>query len=371
MKKRLLVLVMTMLFAASTLVGCTSESKEKTASGNSSTQENSATGDAQAEESQEANPWKESSEEEILEKLNAGIFVPDDAKNAKFSINEKEKMAQLKFELNGVDCTYRFKVSDKFEDISGCNYDWNKEEDFKFGGYPAISKSYKGDKESVDLILWSIEEAGYVFSFSASAPDLAGFDINEVAGSYIWDIGISDDEPNDFLQIQSERTEFKNYDEVISCLKKGQGYAYAELEGYDGKALIVSEKLSDDGSGNMVSNDASIYCEWNGKAEQVGLVDSISTNNPLLYGNGMICAISTEGNDYFEANTINSSNHQLLHKAYIYYSDYPGDEGYQGVHSDNGEQPKDFSSSDEAKQYLDKLLKENKDNKPLVFTVVK
>ncbi|MCR5195254.1 MAG: hypothetical protein K6D38_02970 [Pseudobutyrivibrio sp.] len=199
MKNKILLLAMTLIFTSSVFVGCGTEEEPASdtigaVSGTvtvekPSTQEEPPVENQMVETiSDDSGSWHESSEEEITEKMIVCFYQVPDATNVRYSLNEEANMAQMEFEYEGLNYTARLKESDEFEDISGCNYAWTSEKDITMSGFPAKVKRYVGADETVDVVLWQIKEAGYVFSLSTSAPDLEGFDITEVANNkLVWD----------------------------------------------------------------------------------------------------------------------------------------------------------------------------------------
>lgn len=350
---------MTMIFSLSTLFGCGAK-EENTISEDAEAESLTSENDA-SDSTQVANPWRESSEEEIGQIMGAGFYLVDGAENTRFSINEEQKIAQMDFELDGLKYTARFKAANQLEDISGCNYEWTSEEDCELRGYAAQEKRYLGSDENVDVIIWFIDEAKYVFSLSTSAPDLDGFDITAVAESLVWDTGLLEDYAENFLEEQSGKFDFKSYDEAISCLEKGQGYAYADVDGYDGKILLVSDQLYDNGSGKMVSINVVALREKDGVVDMAGYADGTDKDYPLSYGDGELWSC---GKDECSVYFMNNNN-SLIYKAEISAdADYYG--FYREKPSDDGEE----LSGDKGKEVFEKLQKEGANKKPVEFTVV-
>ncbi len=46
-----------------------------------------------------------------------------------------------------------------------------------------------------------------------------------------------------FLEERAGKSEFESYDEIISLLENGEGYAYIKLDGYDGDVLAITDML--------------------------------------------------------------------------------------------------------------------------------
>ncbi len=196
MKIKIFLVATTVLICASTFVGCADEKETvgETVSGTITVETPEAQEVAPVENqnvetlSDDSGSWHTSSEKEITEKMIVCFYQVPDSTNIRYSLNEEANMAQMEFEYEGLNYTVRLKESDEFEDISGCNYAWTSEEEGQLSGFPAVTKRYVGEGETVDVILWQIKEAGYVFSLTTSAPDLDGFDITAVAEKLVWDV---------------------------------------------------------------------------------------------------------------------------------------------------------------------------------------
>lgn len=131
-----------------------------------------------------ANPWTNSTSEEILQTIGVDMPTPQGAIDVDYQKNDSIGLAQMSFKLSeypDIDFNYRIQTTSAFEDISGMYYEWNLEETAKIGWcegkiYRAIS-----DDQTVDLLLWYDVVPGIMYSLSASAPDLDGFDLQAIA----------------------------------------------------------------------------------------------------------------------------------------------------------------------------------------------
>ena len=97
-------------------------------------------------------------------------------------------------------------------------------------------------------------------------------DISDIEDAYEEETNSEDPR---FLKMFEQKDEFKSYDEVISNLTKGNGYAYIKLYGYDEELLIVTDYVYTDDNkdsdppcssyvvfakdGNVVRNIAGYY----------------------------------------------------------------------------------------------------------------
>ncbi|MCR5627111.1 MAG: hypothetical protein K6F99_07325 [Lachnospiraceae bacterium] len=86
------------------------------------------------------------------------------------------------------------------------------------------------------------------------------------------------DMPSDFLQIRENKVDFKDYDEIISLLKDGEGYAIINVYGSDEPVLAITEQaFTADGS----ASEASLYVMYEGKPHSMGIVAGNGSAYPL------------------------------------------------------------------------------------------
>lgn len=136
------------------------------------------------------NPWTESDEKGVLEATGYNVKAPEDATEVRYSFCTDEKMAQVTYQKDNIDWTYRIKASSEAEDISGMNYEWNVSEEGTVSGKKAIYMGYSDAKEGSDFIddvkyiqvvNWYDDLTGVSYSLSASGNDLNGMDIQVYA----------------------------------------------------------------------------------------------------------------------------------------------------------------------------------------------
>ena len=112
------------------------------------------------------NPMRESSAEEILEKIGVELKAPEGAQDTAYSIISSDReIAQLRFTLNGEEYVCRAAKAEEEEDISGMNYEWMTEE--WLDGVQSYSICFNKDAEGV--IGWYDEETGVMRSVSISS----------------------------------------------------------------------------------------------------------------------------------------------------------------------------------------------------------
>ncbi len=94
-----------------------------------------------------------------------------------------------------------------------------------------------------------------------------------------------EDMPGDFLQEQSGKTTFTSYDEVISCLTPGQGYAFIKLIGSDEDVLVVTDFVFEY---DHSAYNASIYSKFDGEVRQIGNAEGAGSSYPLRAADGIL-----------------------------------------------------------------------------------
>ena len=167
------------------------------------------------------------------------------------------------------------------------------------------------------------------------------------------------DEPMDFLQEQSGKREFKDYDEVISCLTPGQGYAYLKLGSED--ALAVAEKVNPD---DHTAETASCYVMKDGKPVEAGYV--FGNGIPLRAKDGIIYGGDEES---FEADFLGPNGDGIMVKDYIYKTNENGKTEYGGFtrETNDFDHDKNFEGGEEEFN----ALMEERDQVPVIeFTIV-
>lgn len=115
------------------------------------------------------NPITEVSYDELLAQTGITFAVPEGAENVSYSIiNVDEKIAQMTFTLDGVNCTCRAQAAGlpeagKISDISGMNYTWETTEKGEIFYSEALFQ-YNAGKEGV--VGWYDYAPGILYSVS-------------------------------------------------------------------------------------------------------------------------------------------------------------------------------------------------------------
>ncbi len=125
------------------------------------------------------NPLVEKTEEEIKEEFGFTFGKLKNEKDVKFYVIDG-KMVEKIFKLDNTEITLRVTPAIEFEDISGMYYTWT-EEDGKVKNRDAKIMGAKDENGSAQVCLWYDAAPGLMYSASATAKDLDGFDIQAIA----------------------------------------------------------------------------------------------------------------------------------------------------------------------------------------------
>lgn len=131
--------------------------------------------------------------------------------------------------------------------------------------------------------------------------------------------GITDEEipydiPNTFVEEAAGKTEFDSYEELISYLKKGEGYAYVKLTGQDEDVLVISDSLFEDSEKNLVSDVANIYLISDGKVRYGSVVGGRGEDYPVHAADGLIYEA---GDDFVGSSFISGETHGVMYKDFV------------------------------------------------------
>ena len=134
-----------------------------------------------AENNQIANPWTETTVDDMESEIGLKLAVPEGAEVTGCTVNKSQGIGQILFTMDGVDYCARIKSTDFLEDISGTYYTWDVEDDVMVDRCEGKFYQYVGDGETVQVCIWCDIVPGVSYSLMAVAPDLDGFDITAVA----------------------------------------------------------------------------------------------------------------------------------------------------------------------------------------------
>ena len=182
-----------------------------------------------------------------------------------------------------------------------------------------------------------------------------------------WDGPIGDEEydgPSNFLEDQAGRTEFKDDDDVISCLKSGQGYAVINLKGADNSILLVAEKISAEGT----TPDASAYGKYNGTYMGLTDIGSFADDADILRLEDGILYSGTSTT--YESHFLDKDSGSIIGKDWVMKGTDEGKDTYTGFLREENDFDHDKNFEGGAEEF-DAMIKERSEKAPLIFTVVK
>lgn len=139
---------------------------------------------ATAEQAMIANPWTDCTREEMAAEIGIDMEAPAEAEDPAWSymVSGEDVMGDLRFTAEGVRYCYRIAPAAEFTDISGLYYDWTIEDEDSVSYCDAATKRViTEDEGTIDLVLWFDVVPGVMYSLSAQADDLDGFDILAMA----------------------------------------------------------------------------------------------------------------------------------------------------------------------------------------------
>lgn len=131
-----------------------------------------------------ANPWTETTADEMVTTLGFGFGIPQDAEDVVYSMNTEIGMGQATFTVNGLEYTVRMassSITDEIEDISGMNYEWELVEDVEIEGRPGKLMQAQDGDNTVEVCIWLDVVPGFVYSISTVQSDVDGLDLTAFA----------------------------------------------------------------------------------------------------------------------------------------------------------------------------------------------
>ncbi len=170
------------------------------------------------------------------------------------------------------------------------------------------------------------------------------------------------DYPEDFLQNQAGKITFKDFDEAISFLKEGQGYALIKVYGYDGDILAVTETVFE---ADHSAPEASLYCMKDGEAHFLGVISGNGSAFPIRLADGILYG----GDNHQYDAWFMTKDGGIMQKDYVYDDVETGDGKYGGFLREENtfDNDKDFTGG---KEEFEAMMAE-RDSKPIIeFTMV-
>lgn len=179
-----------------------------------------------------ANPWKETTSDELYQVYGYQFAIPNDAEDIVYLINDELQMAEMRFYLDSASLTARVSAMDP-EDISGVYYDhWDAEERCRIDVCEGLARRVFDGDRTIDVCLWYDAEKGMTWSVVAEADDLDGFDITAVAEQLYMVEEPSSESRED--REEDETDPFENdwdsdEEDVLEDLYASQDYPYTEV----------------------------------------------------------------------------------------------------------------------------------------------
>lgn len=130
-----------------------------------------------------ADPWRETTAEELVETLGLSFCVPTGAENVVYRMMESEAVAEMHFTLDDVEYTARIKPALELEDISGMHYEWGAAEPCEILWCPGEIRQINADGRNIALCLWYDVVPGLMYSVGAVAPEDVELDILAMANA--------------------------------------------------------------------------------------------------------------------------------------------------------------------------------------------
>ena len=127
-----------------------------------------------------ANPWIDTTAEELVQALGVSFGEPDGAEEILYRMLESENLAEMQFVLQGANCTARIKPAAEWEDISGLYFDWDSEESCEIGW--CEGKILRAAGVDIQLCLWFDIAPGLMYSLSIETSGGEATDIPKLAG---------------------------------------------------------------------------------------------------------------------------------------------------------------------------------------------
>ncbi len=183
--------------------------------------------------------------------------------------------------------------------------------------------------------------------------------------------GIPEDEfmPDCFLDARTMKNIYESYDEIISFLQEGEGYAYVKLIGCDEDVLAITDGVYDNLDGNMASIDVSLYYGKEGNVKNIGNAFSAGTAYPIANDDGLLY---TAGNHCYTSYFVSDETGGLMVKDSIMEEfDTDGNATYYTLHREennfNNDSEIEINEQQDFYDYIDEFTTKTIVN----FTVVK
>ncbi len=164
--------------------------------------------------------------------------------------------------------------------------------------------------------------------------------------------------------ISFTRAAYASYDEIIAGLHAGAGYAYINLNGYEGDILATCSSTYEDNGVNC-GTDAILYVENNGKAQLLASIQTGGTAYPVTVDGGILYYNTPR--QYAEEDVTTDAQGRYLLNDVKYASVSYNDKGEASFETKGAISQSDISSEDD----FHALYEESEGKTPVDFTVIK
>lgn len=125
-----------------------------------------------------ANPWIDTTREDLETRTGMHLGVPEGAENVLWRVLTTAGLAELRFILGDAEYTARAVPADYYRDISGMYYSWLTEQECRIAGSTGLLQiSSSGEK----LVQWYDEATGVMYALSVSVGEAPIVDVLALA----------------------------------------------------------------------------------------------------------------------------------------------------------------------------------------------
>lgn len=129
-----------------------------------------------------ANPWIDTTREDLEARTVMHLRVPEGAENLLWRVLTTADLAELRFTLGDAEYTARAVRADYFRDISGMYYSWIAEQECRIGGSAGMLQIASGGEK---LVQWYDEAAGVMYALSVTGGEAEVADVLAVAEALV------------------------------------------------------------------------------------------------------------------------------------------------------------------------------------------
>ncbi|MDY3854489.1 MAG: hypothetical protein SO170_05990 [Butyribacter sp.] len=185
------------------------------------------------------------------------------------------------------------------------------------------------------------------------------------------------DYPSSFLEERCGRTSFDSYEEIISLLEPGEGYAYITVKGADDPILVIADEFFNDGkNGNNTLTAYPYILNQEGKYAFGSLFFAESTGAPVaVSSDGLVYCVAENAMDIecLGANGTDVPAVMAMEYVYVSYDDNGENPEYGGfIRTENTVVNNDGTelSGDAAKEAFEKAFADYETCEKIDFTIM-